>query len=149
VSTYDEYLLHRYQGGCNDPGLPVVLPAGDPGGRVPALGPAQGDRAAQLQETQIMTEAELLELVTELAKWLGLLAYHTRDSRRSAPGFPDLVLAGRKGVIFAELKSPAGGLKPDQVTWKYMLLTAGQAFFLWRPADWESGLIQAELRAIA
>ena len=96
-----------------------------------------------------MTEAQLLEQVTELAKWLGLLVYHTRDSRRSQPGFPDLILAGRRGVIFAELKSATGQLSSHQHAWKWTLLASGQDWRLYQPADWESGLIYAELRAIA
>jgi hypothetical protein len=95
-----------------------------------------------------VTEEQLLDNVTELAQWLRLLTYHTRDSRRSAPGFPDLVIAGRFGVIFAELKSRAGNLTTQQQTWKWTLLASGQAWRLWRPADWESGHIEAELRAI-
>jgi hypothetical protein len=96
-----------------------------------------------------MTEDQLLDQVTELARWFSLLTYHTRDSRRSAPGFPDLVIAGRRGVIFAELKSRAGNLTQDQQTWKWTLLASGQQWRLWRPADWQSGHIEAELRSIA
>jgi hypothetical protein len=96
-----------------------------------------------------MTEDELLAAVLELAKWLRLLAYHTRDSRRSAPGFPDLVIAGPRGVLFPELKSARGRLRPAQVTWKYMLLASGQAWRLWTPADWADGTIERELRSIA
>jgi hypothetical protein len=96
-----------------------------------------------------VTEEQLLDSVTELAQWLRLLTYHTRDSRRSAPGFPDLVLAGRRGVIFAELKSRSGQLSSHQHGWKWTLQAAGQEWRLWRPADWESGDIHAELRAIA
>lgn len=96
-----------------------------------------------------MTEEQLLGLVTELAAWLGILAYHTRDSRRSAPGFPDLVLAGMSGCLFAELKSAYGRLSPDQVSWKYRLLTSGQTWYLWRPSDWEDKTIERALRSIA
>ncbi len=96
-----------------------------------------------------MSEDQLLQAVTELARILGLLAYHTRDSRRSAPGFPDLVLAGRGGVLFVELKSQGGQLSAHQQDWRYMLQAAGQRWRLWRPADLEAGLVCRELRAIA
>ena len=40
-----------------------------------------------------LTEAQLQEMVVARSKALGWLVYHTYDSRRSASGFPDLVLA--------------------------------------------------------
>lgn len=96
-----------------------------------------------------MTEKQLLELVTQLAQWLGLLAYHTRDSRGSQAGFPDLVLAGKGGVIFAELKSDRGRLTGAQQEWRYTLLAAGCQWQQWRPADWYSGHIVAEMKRIS
>jgi hypothetical protein len=96
-----------------------------------------------------VSEDELLASVTDLAKWLHLLTYHTRDSRRSSPGFPDLVAAGPRGCLFIELKSDYGMLSPRQVDWKFMLLASGQQWRLWRPADWADGTIDRELRSIA
>lgn len=96
-----------------------------------------------------MTEETLQASVLELAKAFGIRAYHTHDSRRSPAGFPDLVLAGRRGVIFAELKSAGGAMRPEQVAWKYQLLASGQRWRLWRPADWTTKVIEADLREIA
>jgi hypothetical protein len=97
-----------------------------------------------------MTEDDLLASVLELAAALHVLAYHTRDSRRStSPGFPDLVLAGRRGVIFAELKSAGGSMRADQLTWKYELLASGQKWRLYRPADWTTGVIKSDLKDLA
>lgn len=91
-----------------------------------------------------MTEAELQREIMQLCKSWGLLCYHTRDSRLSSPGFPDLVIAGRRGVIFAELKSPGGKLSAHQHQWRYTLLANGMAFRIWRPQHWP-GEIQFEL----
>ena len=96
-----------------------------------------------------MTEEELLGRVLELAGWLRLLAYHTHDSRRSPAGFPDLVIAGPRGVIFAELKSGTGGYTAAQKRWRWMLQAGGASYRLWRPGDWASGQIEAQLKAIA
>lgn len=96
-----------------------------------------------------MSEEQLQASVLELAVALGVLAYHTHDSRRSPAGFPDLVLAGRRGVIFAELKSAGGAMRSEQVTWKYQLLASGQRWRLWRPADWTTKVIETDLREIA
>lgn len=79
-------------------------------------------------------EATFQSQVLEMAKRLHWLAYHTRDSRRSEPGFPDLVLV-RDRVIFAELKSERGKMSPEQITWRDALRSAGAEFYEWRPSD--------------
>lgn len=96
-----------------------------------------------------MSEDELLASVQRLARALGVKAFHEHDSRRNpVRGFPDLVLAGKAGVIFAELKSTAGLLSPAQASWKWELLAGRQDWQLWRPADWHTGHIERELRRI-
>lgn len=94
-----------------------------------------------------MTEAQLQAAVLGLCKLLGLLAYHTHDSRRSQPGYPDLTIAGSR-VIFRELKSSTGRLRPEQAQWAQKLTAADADFAIWRPADLRSGRIQRELQAI-
>jgi hypothetical protein len=95
-----------------------------------------------------MTEAELQSAVLELAGWLKLSCYHTRDSRRSQKGFPDLVIVGRS-VLWAELKSETGETSASQDLWAWKLTQAGQQWRLWRPADWQDGTIRAELARLA
>lgn len=84
-----------------------------------------------------MTEAELLAAVRQLAKLTGWLAYHTHDSRRSEPGFPDVVLASPKHrrIIYAELKTATGRTTCEQDMWLEALDTVGCEVALWRPAD--------------
>ena len=94
-----------------------------------------------------MTEAELLASVVEACRQLRLLCYHTADSRRSAAGFPDLVIVGRGGVLFRELKS-ASRLSRAQSDWITALVRAGQSATVWRPEHWPEP-IWTELRAIA
>jgi hypothetical protein len=94
-----------------------------------------------------MTEEQLLASVIELAGWLKLLSYHTRDSRRSAPGFPDLVLVGSR-VLFRELKSSKGKVTEDQYRWIEALDAAGEDVDVWRPFDWDSGRVKTELESI-
>lgn len=66
-----------------------------------------------------LTERQFQQQVVDLARAFGWLAYHTFDSRRSAPGFPDLVLAHplRGRVIFAELKREKGHVTQQQRGW--------------------------------
>lgn len=101
-----------------------------------------------------MTENQLLARVVDLAGKLGLLVYHVHDSRRidlqvSDPGFPDLVVAGQRGVIFAELKSANGETTAAQDQWAWILSRAGATYRLWRPPDLEDGTIGEELQALA
>lgn len=97
-----------------------------------------------------MTEDELLAAVLLLAGRLRLLAAHVEDSRalRAGAGFPDLVLAGPGGILFAELKSASGDLSTAQRRWRWMIQAAGGRWRLWRPAHWEAGLIEREMKEI-
>ncbi len=67
----------------------------------------------QLQQT----EAQLERAVVDLAKFNGWLVYHTRNSRGSEPGFPDLVLVRGARLVFAELKTGKGRVSPAQKVW--------------------------------
>jgi hypothetical protein len=108
----------------------------------------------------MVNETQLLEQVQALAADLGLLTHHplthcgrcgTALSPRLAgnAGFPDLVIAGPAGVLFRELKSPFGLLRPKQTAWRYQLAAAGMDWETFRPVDWFSGRIGDQLRAIA
>lgn len=84
-----------------------------------------------------ITEKQFQNKITALCRYLGLKVYHTFDSRRSDPGFPDLVIVGRGGVIFAELKSAKGKVTFAQQDWLTRLAKAGQRTYLWRPEDFD------------
>lgn len=83
-----------------------------------------------------MKEAEFQRKVIELCNWLQLRTYHTFDSRRSAAGFPDLVIVGNR-VIYAELKAEKGTVSPQQEAWLKALREAGTEAYLWRPSNWD------------
>lgn len=93
-----------------------------------------------------MTEAELLALVLEACRALRLRAYHTGDSRGSQPGFPDLVIVGKR-VLYRELKSQTGRLSPRQTDWLCDLRSAGADAGIWRPEHWPAE-ITAELQRL-
>jgi hypothetical protein len=66
--------------------------------------------------------------------------YYTHDSRRSPPGFPDLVLVRPPRVIFAELKTDIAPkeLPFAQRLWMHALLRCpGVEWYLWRPRNWQ------------
>lgn len=88
-----------------------------------------------------MTEKQLQDAVVQAAHTFGWLVYHTYDSRRNTPGFPDLVLARNGEVIFAELKSEKGRVRPEQAKWMEHM-----PVMVWRPVDWTNGAIVEVLR---
>ena len=84
------------------------------------------------------SEKQFQAQVVELARYSGFLVYHTFDSRRSAGGFPDLVLVKPPRLIFAELKSEGGKLRPEQQKWLDALGGCESIEVrLWRPSEWE------------
>lgn len=95
------------------------------------------------------SEEEFQSAVLQLAQFLGYqVRYHNPDSRRSQAGFPDLVLASasRKRVLFRELKTDVGRVRPDQRVCLEILNLAGADAAVWRPEDLRSGRIERELR---
>jgi hypothetical protein len=86
--------------------------------------------------TLVQSESQFQAAVVEYAERLGWLAYHTHDSRRSNPGFPDLVLARRGRLIFAELKTEKGRLSTAQVDWLRAIEDASIEVYVWRPSLW-------------
>ncbi len=82
------------------------------------------------------SEKELQADVVRFAKRHGWLVYHTTDSRKSAAGFPDLILLRGSVLIVAELKTATGKVTADQATWLESFRAAGVATYLWRPGDW-------------
>ena len=92
------------------------------------------------------TEREFQTGVVQYARLNGWRAYHTHNSRRSEPGFPDLVLV-RDRIIYAELKTTRGKPSKDQTAWLQALADAGAETYLWRPDSWPE--IVATLRRTA
>lgn len=94
--------------------------------------------------------SELDRFIERRADLLGLRAYHVPDSRRVTDrGFPDWVLAGPAGVIFAETKQRYEPLLPDQAEWLQLLDRAGLTVRLWREQDGIFRLIEDQTRTIS
>lgn len=94
-----------------------------------------------------MSEDQFQQAVTELCDWRHLLWFHDHDSRRNPSGFPDLVIVSPWGVLFRELKTDTGRIRPDQKKWLAVLQLAGADADVWRPADMPR--VVAELTALA
>lgn len=92
-----------------------------------------------------ISEAKLQKLVENYCLQLGLLYYHTHDSRRSVAGYPDLTILGAGGLLLAELKSETGKLSRAQKAWVDASIASHTPVRIWRPAQWRDGTIIAEL----
>ena len=88
-------------------------------------------RTLDLAMTENVWQAACISLAHNL-RWR---VYHTFDSRRSQPGFPDLVLV-RERIIFAELKDMRRQLTTAQSEWLDDLRRAGAEAYVWRPSDY-------------
>lgn len=94
-----------------------------------------------------MYERDWQRRITDSCDYLGLTYHHETDSRRSRAGFPDLVIVGPGGVVFAELKAERGRVRPQQQEWIVALKEAGAEVHIWRPSDWNAVLDR--LRALS
>lgn len=84
-----------------------------------------------------MSERTFQAQVVQAATALGWLCYHTHDSRRSVPGFPDLILVRGYRMVCLELKVGRRKPTPEQLVWLAALKEVWQVDALWaRPDDW-------------
>jgi hypothetical protein len=102
------------------------------------------------------SEADLQRAVMQLARTLHWKCSHIGDSRKQvrdrqhghlklvgdpdAAGMLDLILV-RERVLWIELKDAKNRIRPAQQRWIDALVNAGQEVHIWRPADFDSGLV--------
>ena len=85
-----------------------------------------------------VSEAKWQDTILQSARLQRWLAYHTYDSRRSTPGFPDLILVRPPRIVVAELKTEHGRLSNDQRKWlAHFNECPGVETYVWRPSDWK------------
>ena len=87
-----------------------------------------------------ISERDFMHQVVTLARLTQWRVYHTFDSRRSEPGFPDLVLLKPPQLLFTELKNEGGKLTVEQAEWleSLRLVKGSPLVKLWRPSDWDA-----------
>lgn len=93
-----------------------------------------------------VTEKEWQRQVVDLLGWNGWASYHTYDSRRSNPGFPDIfaihIETGDR--LAAELKTEEGRVSPAQEWWLNLFELAGIDCYVWRPSDVDKVIARAQ-----
>lgn len=110
------------------------------------------DRAHLIADT--MAEWQLEEHVDKMAREHGItpLKIPGHIMKQMPPdwkGWPDRLLIGQHGSLWAELKSEFGRATRDQLAFGQRLQDAGGTWFLWRPSDLIDGTIERELGRIA
>ena len=99
-------------------------------------------RAAVIPEVTptFATEAAFQAAIVQKAREWGWLCFHTYDSRRCEPGFPDLILLRRDRMIAAELKrSRKEKPSPAQRKWlRAFQGVSGANVYIWSPEDWDT-----------
>ena len=76
--------------------------------------------------------------IIRAARLTGWLVYHTHDSRRSEPGFPDLIMVRGTRMIAAEVKSVSGRVSQAQQAWLDAIgAVDAVSAHVWRPDDWD------------
>ena len=92
----------------------------------------------------VVPESGLQADAEKLLSLFGWKFYHTRDSRGSEGGFPDLIaLRTRRAesytrltrLIAAELKAEGEELKPAQQIWLDLFKAFGAETYVWHPSD--------------
>jgi hypothetical protein len=93
------------------------------------------------------SEKQFQTQVIQLSQFYGWRTYFTHDSRRSPAGFPDLVLVRPPELIFAELKTEKGRVRPEQADWLADLEAVARTLAvegvraldvcLWRPSQFD------------
>lgn len=81
-----------------------------------------------------MKEKHFQAHIIRFAKAHGWVVYHTYNSQRSEPGFPDLVLV-KDRILYRELKSESGKLTIYQQQWGKAITNAGGDWQVWRPSQ--------------
>lgn len=87
----------------------------------------------------VLTEKQFMQQVIDLLKLRNWFYYHTHDSRRSVPGFPDIIALKGARMLVIELKSEKGQLTWAQKRWFAAFLVAcpKAKVRIWRPSDWD------------
>jgi hypothetical protein len=81
-----------------------------------------------------LTEAQWQAQVIDYAHLRGFRVIHNTDSRRTQPGVPDLMLIKPPRLLFVELKSETGKVRPEQRQMISDLRACGQLAAVYRPS---------------
>jgi hypothetical protein len=82
-----------------------------------------------------LPESAFQQQVVDIATRLGYKHFHVHNSRRSDPGWPDIVFAhdGKCRLVFVEFKIEGGKVTPEQTAWHDTLAKCDMEIYLVYP----------------
>lgn len=86
----------------------------------------------------VQTEAQFQAAVVQLASLHSWVSYHTHDSRRSDPGWPDVVFCRPPELLIVEFKTDKGRIR-QQCPWRTACFTNTSAASTKRSAGCGAG----------
>jgi len=95
--------------------------------------------------TRRREETDMQDGIRQAAEALGYLTYHTYDSRRCTPGFPDLWILGFGKLIVPELKAGKNKTTEAQDRWISELRAAGVDARVYHADQWRKRDLVYEL----
>ena len=97
-----------------------------------------------------MTEAQFQAELIKFCQRRGWLVHACWDGWYcDGKGFPDVVVASPRNLVWAELKRhTTSRVRPEQTTWAYTLQAAGEHYRRWTIANWVDGYVRAELQRL-
>ena len=89
-----------------------------------------------------MNEKAFQAIVITTARENGWLVYHTYDSQKSAPGYPDICMIKDGFIMFVELKTDKGKVTTAQRQWieqfiRHQHHCKNFIIEIWRPHIWD------------
>ena len=97
------------------------------------------------EKYKAISDKELQSTVLDILRWEGWMTYHTFDSRRSNPGFPDVVAVKASRILFIEFKSEKGKIREEQIEWLDALSITHVDVHLVRPSTQDAFLEEVKV----
>lgn len=97
------------------------------------------NEAARRWTYETVSEKDFQASIVEVAQLYGYLVYHTYDSKRCTPGYPDLTIIHPSGdALFWEVKTEKGRVRTEQKQWIAALVASGLEASIVRPSDMDA-----------
>lgn len=84
-----------------------------------------------------LSEEDFQHTIVLALEALGYRTYHTHDSRRSDPGYPDITAVGCGRLLHIEVKVGRNRPSQEQLAWLHDLADNGFESYLVYPKDWD------------